>query len=260
MKHNKGFIISVYLLLVQVICIAQNTVQYNLNMHNGMPSNHVYQTLVDHYGYLWMATPNGVVRYNGYEMKTFNVSNGLPNNDVWDLFEDKKGRIWLSSFSYEIGYIYKDKYKKEFSSNGDVLLSPKHVNENENGVLFISEYNKSNPKNMQRGPLVYLCANDTLFSFNLNKYLWLECDIDYMGDMTLIWQGALYKLLVNKDSVTTSKICENGEVPFSSQSIPLRTHQIIYNPGEGFGYMLNVSNCACRKFEMKKICGRDEKI
>jgi hypothetical protein len=247
---------------MQAICFAQNAVQYNLNMHNGMPSNHVYQVLVDHYGYLWMTTPNGVVRYNGYEMKTFDISKGLPNNDVWDLFEDRKGRIWLSSFSYEIGYIYKDRYKKVVSHNENVLLSPKHLNENKHGVLFASQFfSKPNLKNEPRGPVVYLCANDTLFSFSMNKFPpGSFCDIDYLGDMILAARGVLYKLSVDKDSVTTSELCKIESTPATGNTIPLRDHSIFYNQGEDFGYVLNVNNCDCRKFEMKKICGRDEKI
>ena len=71
-------------------------VAYRLDKNNGLPTNHVYGSLVDHLGYLWLATPRGVVRYNGYEMKIFGVSNGLPKEDVWNLVEDSSGRIWLS--------------------------------------------------------------------------------------------------------------------------------------------------------------------
>src|SRR5690554_5285127 len=70
---------------------------YNLDVTQGLPSNRIYGMLVDRHGYLWMATPEGVARYNGYEVRVFDISDGLPTNDVWELFEDDKGRIWVLS-------------------------------------------------------------------------------------------------------------------------------------------------------------------
>ena len=76
---------------------------FNVNINNGLPTNHVYYMIKDSHGYLWFATNNGVVKYNGYECKVFNFANGLPSVDVWSLHEDKKGRIWLGQISDEMG-------------------------------------------------------------------------------------------------------------------------------------------------------------
>lgn len=81
---------------------------FNLNTDNGLPDNHVYGTTVDKYGYLWLATDKGVVKYNGYDCRIFNLSNGLPTETVWQVYYDQQGRIWLGNFSSEMGYIYKD--------------------------------------------------------------------------------------------------------------------------------------------------------
>ncbi len=97
---------------------------YNLGVTQGLPSNRVYHMLTDRYGYLWMATPEGVARYNGYEVRVFDVSDDLPNNDVWELFEDKKGRIWLLSFAQSIGYIENDEYHEAFISDPSIKILP----------------------------------------------------------------------------------------------------------------------------------------
>lgn len=82
----------------------------HFDLNTGFPANNVYSLIQDHNGYIWFATDNGVVKYNGYEFKLFNTSNGLPSNDDYQLYEDQKGRIWVHSFSYQFGYIQDDKY------------------------------------------------------------------------------------------------------------------------------------------------------
>jgi len=88
---------------------------YNLNMDRGLPTNYTYCMLTDQYGYLWIATRKGVVKYNGYETVLFNYASGLPEEDVWRLYEDKKRRIWLSSISRQIGYIRNNTYHPVFN-------------------------------------------------------------------------------------------------------------------------------------------------
>lgn len=97
---------------------------YNLDVVGGLPSNHIYGMLVDRNGYLWMTTPEGVARYNGYEVKVFDVSDGLPTNDVWELFEDARGRIWLLSFAQSLGYIYNDRYKEAYIRDSSLRIIP----------------------------------------------------------------------------------------------------------------------------------------
>ncbi len=41
------------------------------NSQNGLPSNNVFDVVEDKYGFLWIATNSGVVRYDGKIFKTF---------------------------------------------------------------------------------------------------------------------------------------------------------------------------------------------
>lgn len=91
----------------------QNRVPYfYYSVENGLPSNKVYSITQDSFGYMWFATENGVVKYNGYSYQLFNNKNGLPSNDVWKTVEDKHGRRWLCMYANELGYIRNDKYHK----------------------------------------------------------------------------------------------------------------------------------------------------
>ena len=57
---------------------SQPYTQIHLDKKNGLPSDHVYMFQTDKYGYLWLATEKGVVRYNGYNTRIFTVADGLP--------------------------------------------------------------------------------------------------------------------------------------------------------------------------------------
>ena len=72
---------------------------YNFNIYNGLPSNHVYQVIVDTYGYAWIATTKGVLKYNGYTFRKFGLDEGLAKEDVWYLMEDNATKVWLGSIT-----------------------------------------------------------------------------------------------------------------------------------------------------------------
>lgn len=114
----------------------------HFDLDNGFPSNNVYSVIQDKFGYLWFATDNGVVKYNGYSIRVFNTADGLPSNDVYQLYEDKRGRIWLNSISYQFGYIQDDKYHDSKLKTHDRIF--KAYNMADNGkFLFLTywEYN-----------------------------------------------------------------------------------------------------------------------
>lgn len=69
-------------------------------------------TLQDHQGYLWFATDNGVVKYDGYSFKIFTTADGLPKNDVWRLYEDGLGRMFVFTITKHFGFIRNDNYKE----------------------------------------------------------------------------------------------------------------------------------------------------
>ncbi|MDO5969600.1 two-component regulator propeller domain-containing protein [Flavivirga aquimarina] len=55
----------------------------------------------DRYGFLWYGTPNGLIRYDGYEFKTYTTqskTNGnLSSNYIFSLFKDEQGVLWIGT-------------------------------------------------------------------------------------------------------------------------------------------------------------------
>ncbi len=90
---------------------AQDLMLNHYSIDDGLGSNEVYHVIQDKKGYIWIATGQGVSRYNGYNFKNYNQLNGLPDNTVLELFEDKKGRIWMVTLTGELAYFENDSIK-----------------------------------------------------------------------------------------------------------------------------------------------------
>src|SRR4051812_41458714 len=72
------------------------SVQY-WNTENGLPQNSVNDIKQTKDGYLWLATYDGLVRFDGIHFKTFNTGNTseLKTSGIRRLFVDVEDRLWL---------------------------------------------------------------------------------------------------------------------------------------------------------------------
>ena len=111
------------ILIVLFCCIslfAQEPIRYTTKQ--GLPTNHVYDIAEDANGFMWFATKQGVVKYDGETFKTFTIQDGLPNNDTWRLETDYLGRLWYFSKSAYQGYIKNDSIYKFSTKTKDLLI------------------------------------------------------------------------------------------------------------------------------------------
>jgi signal transduction histidine kinase/ligand-binding sensor domain-containing protein/DNA-binding response OmpR family regulator len=85
------------------LLLAQNpNFSFNyLSSLDGLSNNSVTAVLEDSRGFLWMATRDGLNRFNGYSFKQFkwNVddNNTLPDNHILCLAEDKSDNLWVGT-------------------------------------------------------------------------------------------------------------------------------------------------------------------
>jgi signal transduction histidine kinase/DNA-binding response OmpR family regulator/ligand-binding sensor domain-containing protein len=104
-KKNKFFIlIGLLCLKVQlnpVFCqdsqLAANKAEYNLHYHHyaskdGLISNDVRKVICDSKGFIWVATGEGLDRFDGRNFKQFE---GLRSNDIHWVIEDGQERLWV---------------------------------------------------------------------------------------------------------------------------------------------------------------------
>jgi two-component sensor histidine kinase len=158
-KHIVKVWFIVFFMCCNAAMHAQDLSRYVINIQNGLPSNHAYFPLVNSYGYLWISTERGVMKYNGYNTRIFNKQSGIANDDIWLMFEDARKRIWLSSISNEIGYVYNNTYKKIYTGNTHSFYSNLFINNKEGGISFFNGALRSDAYNS-----IDVERNDTLFS------------------------------------------------------------------------------------------------
>jgi signal transduction histidine kinase/CheY-like chemotaxis protein/streptogramin lyase len=102
-------------------CLTEGQINSQVNFHhltteNGLSSNFTTSTLQDKEGFLWIATHNGLNRYDGYDFIRYTHSpedsHSISSNQTNTLYEDSKGNLWIGTFSS--GICKYDRSKNEF--------------------------------------------------------------------------------------------------------------------------------------------------
>ena len=75
----------------------------HLTPRDGLPYPIVFSLAQDGAGFIWMSTPGGLVRWDGYQMRVFHHDDAdprsLPENVVPFLAADEAGRLWAATVS-----------------------------------------------------------------------------------------------------------------------------------------------------------------
>ncbi len=68
-------------------------------IEQGLPQESVYVIIQSKDGYLWLATEEGLARFDGVHFKVYDKSNvaQLLSNSIYDLCEDREGNLWLGT-------------------------------------------------------------------------------------------------------------------------------------------------------------------
>jgi len=184
----------------------QETLMYNYTTKDGIPGTEVFDVIQDERGYIWMATNNGLCKFNGNRFQSYYTKDGLPDNSVIDFYKDQSGRIWMLTYKNQIAYLkgdsiipyeFNDKLKSfektqtyciesfavynndlyfgmfakaiiKISSSGQIEL----LNEIKIGDLFLFEYPKDQLIYSEYHPgmlnhLTKVSLKDTSFEFDL---------------------------------------------------------------------------------------------
>lgn len=127
---KKQIIFGWLLFLFCGISHSQTIAKFNhIWVDKGLPSRTVWSILQDKDGFLWFATSNGVVKYNGYDFKLINppnTDNYMSGIEARALVEDQSGGIWIGT--KRKGLIY---YNKQHNS----LKLFKHQPNNPNSIV-----------------------------------------------------------------------------------------------------------------------------
>lgn len=119
---------------------AQNAPAFeSISTAQGLSQGMVFDLLQDKEGFIWVATKNGLNRYDGYSFKVFTNdpynAHSLSSNTVVKLFEDSKGRIWAGTENAGLNIYDKQSgkfYRIVYSNSNPASLSG-------NGIRSIME-------------------------------------------------------------------------------------------------------------------------
>jgi ligand-binding sensor domain-containing protein/two-component sensor histidine kinase len=71
----------------------------NYTVSDGLPDNSVYKILQDSRGFFWIATFDGVSRFDGADFTNFSLPQGLPSRRINDIIQSSDGSFWLATQS-----------------------------------------------------------------------------------------------------------------------------------------------------------------
>nr|WP_240196686.1 hybrid sensor histidine kinase/response regulator [Stenotrophomonas lactitubi] len=68
-----------------------------VTVFDGLPSNTVNRMAEDRYGYLWIATNDGLARYDGRNYRIWRSEDGLRDNRIWSVLVDARNELWIGT-------------------------------------------------------------------------------------------------------------------------------------------------------------------
>lgn len=80
--QNFVFLLLGYFFYGLISVSAQNQPLKTYTKNNGLPSLHINDGIQDKTGYVWLASNNGLIQFNGNEFTTFTTKNGLVSNII----------------------------------------------------------------------------------------------------------------------------------------------------------------------------------
>lgn len=127
LRLNKRIVfILVFLLKIPVFAIAQEIIRYNLS--DGLSDLEVTD-IKENKNYLWIATSDGLNRFDGKNFKIYkrniNQKNSISGNNIESLFFDSRGLLWIGLKSGGLD-VY-DPRKDEFKNIKSVIDIPAPV-------------------------------------------------------------------------------------------------------------------------------------
>lgn len=142
-KYNIS--ITFFCFFLSIFVFPQGNIEFEqLSSDKGVSQSVIYGVAQDNVGNIWMATEDGVVKYNSNYSITYNKQKGLPKNignRINKLFISKSGVIYLG---VDTGVCIYNEVLDKFVKLGTQKLGPtlvKSFTEDVNGKIWIGGYN-----------------------------------------------------------------------------------------------------------------------
>jgi signal transduction histidine kinase/ligand-binding sensor domain-containing protein/DNA-binding response OmpR family regulator len=156
----------------------------HLTIADGLPENSVRVILQDHLGYMWFGTQNGLVKYDGYNMKVYQSdpddSLSISDRHINAIYEDKSGTLWIGTAVGELGGLNRfDRQSETFtrylhspadstSINSNFVLS---IYEDKAGNFWIGTMEGLNLFDRQNESFRHIHYKDSVYSIAVSAFI-----------------------------------------------------------------------------------------
>ena len=195
-KHLTHIAISFYLFIYTATAFSQSTQTITYTTKDGLPSNSIYRSILDNHGFLWIATDNGLAKFDGKNFKIYTTAQGLPDNEITDIFIDSSNRIWVAPFRRTTAYYNPEKDRFENEETDPELRKIELANTNRGSVLQFGGIAFCNNKS---NIFIYKNGKVTAYTglFDIKKSFVPEKIIEFTPGKYLIASPDSLRLLVN---------------------------------------------------------------
>jgi signal transduction histidine kinase/ligand-binding sensor domain-containing protein/CheY-like chemotaxis protein/AraC-like DNA-binding protein len=209
----KYWFLSLLLFVGNMSLVANNKfIRYNIS--NELPSNRIYKVIQDSIGYMWFASDNGLIRFDGKKSKVYQFLEGHPNsissNNIYELCLDRKGRLWIG---LDQGVdIYNPKtdsfehFSKKTRKGESIDTRINDIMEDSNGDIWISTCTS--------GVFRYLSKEDNLISYKHDE-----------KDPSSISQDNVYCICEDHTGMLWFGTYSKGACSFSKQTNRFKTYK-----------------------------------
>ncbi|CCG54216.1 Two-component system sensor histidine kinase [Flavobacterium indicum GPTSA100-9 = DSM 17447] len=109
-----------FLLSLWALTANSQTIFYDqLDLKSGLPSSVVYDIFQDSKGFIWIATDEGLLKYNGYNFKTYSHPD-LHAKSGSNIKEDVLGRIWYQTFDGFLFFVDNKDQMQTFTQKNNI--------------------------------------------------------------------------------------------------------------------------------------------
>ena len=166
--------ISIFIVFLSLFITGYSNLKFeHFSNKEGFNQNTVNTIVSDKYGFLWIGTPNGLIKYDGYNFNSYThdpSKNSISNNYVQSLYSDYQGNIWIGTRSgidvystknekfYRLPEFYNlsiqqitSDYKNRIWITGEKTLAVCELVNNGDSILFNVSKNLFNSENYKNG-------------------------------------------------------------------------------------------------------------
>lgn len=232
------YILSSFLLIgivaIPIECYSQNWSPYHqtFGIKEGMPSLEVYDLEKDAEGFIWLASSNGIAKFDGKRFTNYKIQDPF-NNEITQIYIDNLNRIWLTNLEKQLFLFSNGSFK-------NILDYSKDLGIRKNKLSFITKSDN-----------IYYSSDNIIKIANINHADKIIHTIDHQNNIIDIIQyknkiyfydnKGLYELL---DNLVIKNICIFSAFTINKLAIiGSSNHQLsILLPGYKENYLYHIQD------------------